>query len=175
MNRDDGRSRSDRPDRERVAKLRADERAYGGHTFQRHVDIGPAGTRERALRILAAHDGAGCHRAGDATRWTSEHALARAVGGVERSPEYRKRLASAEDAIRRGEPPQTVRPVVRVRLADVLGPAWRSGVAGHRADATRVQPTRFGAGAQVVAVYRARPGGGWVLHTCYPVPRAGNP
>lgn len=166
--RDRGRdTRSDpRQLKERRVKLRAEER---GHTFERHVDIGPAGTQARAQRLLTER-GPVRQQHADATRWTSDYALARAVDGVERSPEYRTRMTAAEQALSRGEPPQLIRPVVRLPLRDAVGPDWRNAVAGHRADATGVRPIRFPETAQVVAVYRAKPGGGWYIHTCYPLP-----
>ncbi|HEX5407643.1 MAG TPA: hypothetical protein VFX16_35685 [Pseudonocardiaceae bacterium] len=167
--RDDDRHRDPRPDirelRERAARLRADEGIYGGHTFRTHVDVGPAETHARALRDFDKRPG----RHQPATRWTSEQALARAVDSVERSRRYRTKIVSAEADLRRGEPMQTVRPVVRIPLRDALGPDWRSGVAGHRADAGGVRPIRFTDSAEVVVVYRARPGGIWRLHTCYPL------
>jgi hypothetical protein len=176
--RDDDRFRSSRPDqralRERVTNLRADEQRYRSHVFRNHVDIGPSGTRTRALD---GFDPArpGRSQSSDVTRWTSEHYLARAVMGVERSHDYRTKMTAAEEALRRGEPPHTVRPVVRIPLRDAIGPDWHSGVAGHVADSSGVRPSRFTNSAEVVAVYRARPGGGWYLQTCYPHPRGKGP
>ncbi len=155
----DDRLRDDRSARERVKRLRDEERTYRGHAFRRHVDVGPAETRARAAQSRS-----------DATRWTHETHLARAVGGVERSQEYRRSMAEAEAALRRGQPPQTVRPVVRIPLRQAIGADWSRAVAGHTADRNGVRMTRFTPQAQVVAVYRARPGGGWYLHTCYPTP-----
>lgn len=169
--RDDGRSDL----RERIAKLRADERTYRSHVFERHVDIGPATTQERAGRKFAAQSEAAQHRPSHATRWTSDRHLARAVDGIERSSAYRTAIVSAKTATeQRGEAPQTIRPVIRLPLRDVLGPDWRSAVAGHSADRTGVRPARFTDTADVVAVYRHRPGVGWILYTCYPTP-AGKP
>jgi hypothetical protein len=164
------RDRDDRTLRERVRRLRAEERVYGGHAFARHVDIGPAETRARAQRALLDPTTARVHFRSDATRWTADVHLTRAVGGVERSQEYRDRITQAEAALRRGEPPQTVRLVVRIPLRQALGTDWSRAVAGHSADPTGVRMTRFSPQAAVVAVYRARPNGGWFLHTCYPTP-----
>ena len=171
----DDRSRATRHDeralRERATQLREDERKFGGHVFSRHVDVGPGATHSRAQQMLNQRDSRVSHRVADATRWTSERSLVRAVDGVERTQAFKSRMSAAEDALRRGVPPETVRPVVRVPLHDALGPDWRSAVAGHRADATGVRQTTFTRTAEVVAGYRARPGGGWRLHTCYPVPQ----
>jgi hypothetical protein len=164
------RNRDDRALRERAKQLRAEERAYGGHAFARHVDVGPAETRARAQRALVDPATGRAHLRSDATRWTAEVHFARAVDSVERSQEYRNRIAQAEAALRRGEPPQTVRPVVRIPLRQALGADWSRAVAGHTADPTGVRTSRFTSRAEVVAVYRARPNGGWFLHTCYPTP-----
>ncbi|MDS0132739.1 MULTISPECIES: hypothetical protein [unclassified Amycolatopsis] len=166
----DDRFRDDRSVRERVKHLRDEERTYRGHAFRRHVDVGPAETRARAQRALVDNPGGRAHFRSNATRWTHETHLARAVGGVERSQEYRRSMAEAEAALRRGQPPQTVRPVVRIPLRQAIGADWSRAVAGHTADRNGVRMTRFTPQAQVVAVYRARPGGGWYLHTCYPTP-----
>jgi hypothetical protein len=171
--RDDQRDRpvrSERDLRDRAAQLRADELRHTGHTFSRHVDVGPTQTEQRARQTFADRNGRDRHGVAYATRWTSDRALARAVDGVERSRAHRTKIADGEAALQRGEPPATIRPVVRVPLREALGSAWRSEVAGHQADARGARPVRFADDAEVVAVYRARPGGGWRLHTCYPVP-----
>lgn len=164
------RLRDDRSFRERAKLLRAEERAYGGHTFGRHVDVGPAYTWARVQRELVDRTTGLSHFRSDATRWTSEVYLARAVDGIERSTEYRRSMAASETELRRGQPPPTVRPLVRVPLRQAIGADWSRAVAGHTADPAGIRMTRFGPRAAVVAVYRARPGGGWYLHTCYPTP-----
>jgi hypothetical protein len=164
------RVRDDRALRERVKRLRAEERAYGGHVFDRHVDVGPEYTSARAQRALVDPATGRAHPRSNATRWTTEIYLARAVDGVERSQEYRNRISQAEAALRRGEPPETIRPVVRIPLRQALSADWSRAVAGHAADPAGVRMIRFTPHAEVIAVYRARPGGGWFLHTCYPTP-----
>lgn len=165
-----GRDRDDRALRERVQRLRVEERAYHGHAFKTHVDVGPADTRVRAQSALPDPRTARAHLRSDATRWTADVHLARATDSVERSKAYRDQMTQADAALRRGQPPQTVRVVVRMPLRQALGADWSRAVAGHTADPSGVRPTRFTPRAQVVAVYRARPNGGWFLYTCYPTP-----
>jgi hypothetical protein len=161
-------ARRERQMRDRAVQLRADESRYGGHAFLTHVDVGPAQTARRALERYQNPKNRQSY--GDATRWTADRALARAVMAVERTKEYRDRTAAAQAALDRGQPASLTRPVVRVAARDALGPDWRQHVAGHRADANGTRPMRFEDDAMVIAVYQPRPGGGWVLHTCYPVP-----
>jgi hypothetical protein len=158
--------------RERTAQLRDDERRFGGHTFSRHVDVGPAQTQLRAQELARNPK----HSGGDATRWTSERGLTRAVMRVERSQEYRDKIAAAQAVLDRGEPAVLARPVVRVSARTALGPDWRQQVSGYRADADgKVRTLHFEDDAMLVAVYRPRPGGGWRLHSCYPVSNRRDP
>jgi hypothetical protein len=161
-------TRRERQMRDRTAKLRADENTHGGHAFRAHVDVGPTETARRAQQRY--QDPANRQSYGDATRWTSDRALTRAVMAVEHTQQYRDKTAAAQAALDRGQPTSLARPVVRVAARDALGPDWRQQVAGHRADANGVRPMRFHDDAMLIAVYRPRPGGGWRLHTCYPVP-----
>jgi hypothetical protein len=161
-------ARRERQIRDRTVQLRADEITYGGHAFRTHVDVGPTETARRAL--VRYQDPANRQSYGDATRWTSDRALTRAAIAVEQTREYRDSTAAAQAALDRGQQASLTRPVVRVAARDALGPDWSRQVAGHRADANGVRPMHFEDDAMLIAVYRPRSGGGWILHTCYPVP-----
>jgi hypothetical protein len=150
--------------------MRSEERRYGGHAFREHVDLSAADTARRAQTGVNMRGIPSQQRPSNATRWTSDRAMVRALDGIERTHAYRRGRTSAESALARGTPPGAVRFVVRVPLRDALGPGWRHEVAGHRATARGVEPSRFTDRSEVVAVWRAKPGGGWALHTCYPLP-----
>lgn len=170
--RSDGRDRPDdrryRAERELVRELRAREVRDGGHAFSRHVDVSGVDTARRATREFSTSDGKGRNRPTNATRWTSDLAMARAVDHIQRSREFRDRSRAKGRLLENGANPDTIRFAIRVPLTDALGGEWRRHVAGHIADAQSVRPARFGPRSEVVAVFRARPAGGWSLHTCYP-------
>lgn len=170
------RSRNDGPDdqrsrveRESARRLRADEARNGGHAFCRHVDVSRADTYRRASVEYSTRDGRGRNHPTNATRWTNERALARAVDRVERSQQYIDRSQAKARQLSRGDAPETVRFSVRLPLAQALGPRWHQEVEGHTADGTGVRRARFNPSSEVVAVFRATTAtGGWTLHTCYP-------
>jgi hypothetical protein len=177
--RDDGRNRSDLPERSRLEDERLRQRAElqrqrekrekdSGHTFAEHVDASNADLRRRAATGVNAR-GQQEERPVDASRWRTDEACMRSAETLWRTPEARTRKAQAEADVRNGA--RTTEDVVvsaRRPLPEVLGSDWRNEVIGYSRASGGQEQIRFTAQSQARAVWRMRPDGRWYLYTCYP-------